>query len=108
MASRMARWFNELVEVYRKEAHEDWEAEPYLLNGTIKCFIQPITGRMATVRGKVSDGAAYRLFCPIGSDVDIGDRIIDSNKVQYIVLFVPPDSGISGVKDHLEIDLEVE
>lgn len=107
MTSRMQRWFTGSFEVYKKETHENWSAEPYVLSSTIKGFLQPVSGAMTTARGKVSEGATHKLYCPADSDVAINDRIIDADGTQYIAMFVQ-SNGVASIGDHQEIDMVAE
>ena len=105
--SGISRWFNQTFQVSRKTTSDSFGIEGWSDVGVIMGFIQPVAGGLATTRGKVSAQNSYRLYCPADSDVDAGDRVTDVYGRNMIAMFVQ-SQGISGVEDHMEIDLEDE
>ena len=101
------RWFNQSFELSKRNYSDTFASEPFIPFGTIKGMLQPIAGRLSTRSGKESGEAAFMLYTPIESDVSAGDRITDAYGRVFIAQFVQ-EEGISGMKDHQEITLELE
>lgn len=101
------RWFQERFNLAKRNYSDSFDSEPFIPFGTIKGLLQPITGRLATRSGKESGEAAYMLYTPLSSDVSAGDRITTQDGRVFIAQFVQQE-GISGMKDHQEVTLELE
>jgi len=48
------------------------------------------------------------MFCEANSNVIMGDKIVDVYSRTYVVTSAPRDRGISGIKDHMEIEMELQ
>lgn len=101
------RWFNQLFHLSKRNYSDSFASEPFIPFGTIKGMLQPITGRLAAKSGKEVGEASYMLYTPVDSDISVGDRITDSDGRVFIAQFIQPE-GISGVRDHQEVTLELE
>jgi hypothetical protein len=106
--SRMGVWFSEEVHVYRRKKSTEWVAAGYELAGKVKCLVQPASGGMATTNGAVMPNASYTLFAEADSDIILGDKIVDVYGRTYVVTSVPKDRGISGIRDHMEVAMELQ
>lgn len=106
--SRMSVWFTETVHVYRRKKSTEWVAADYEKVANVKCMIQPAAGSMGTTNGAVMPNASYTMFCEANSNVIMGDKIIDVYSRTYVVTSAPRDRGISGIKDHMEVEMELQ
>ena len=105
MASRMDHWLQDDFSVFRRVDSDTWESEPFDPVGTIKGFLQPTGGGMSYQSGKEATISSARLYAVVGSDVKAGDRVVDENSITWVVTFAQVQ-GISGIHDHMELDLE--
>ena len=101
------RWFNQIFDLAKRNYSDSFATEPFIPFGTVKGMLQPITGRLASRSGKESGEASYMLYTPSDADISVGDRITARDGRVFIAQFVQPE-GISGVRDHQEITLELE
>lgn len=106
MASKMAMWFRDSFNVTRKNYTDTFGAEPFAAEGTIKGFMQPITGRLSQRLGKDAAEASHLLYCDTNAGIDVGDRITDTQNRVWIAQFVQVE-GIAGIGDHQEIAVEL-
>lgn len=106
--SRMAVWFKETVQVYRRASNTAWVAASYESVGEVKCFIQPGSGAMGTTSGAVMPNATYTLYCPHDAPIRMGDKIIDVYGRSFTVTSAPLDRGVAGIKDHMEVLMELQ
>ncbi|RLD18378.1 MAG: hypothetical protein DRI69_10375 [Bacteroidetes bacterium] len=101
-----ASWFNEVYSLEKKSYSDVFGAEPFIPAGTIRGFMQPITGRLSNTSGKLASEAAYMLYTPLSSDVGAGDKITGRDGRVWIAQFVQSE-GIAGTNDHQEVTVEL-
>ena len=99
-------YYNEVYTLAKKSYSDLFDAEPFIPQGTIRGFMQPITGRLSNASGKLASEAAYMFYTPISSKVEAGDRITGRDGRAWSAQFVQGE-GISGMGDHQEITVEL-
>ncbi len=102
----ISRWYNEVFSVMRKDYSNLFEAEPFVYAGTIRGFLQPITGRLSTLSEKAKGESTYMLYTPIDSVIEPGDRVVGQDGRAWIAQF-SQGVGISATGDHQEIPVEL-
>ena len=100
------KWFTHEFTVTRKTYSDTFASEPFVNVGTIKGFIQPLSGSLSQRSGKESAEVSYLLYTFVDSEVQTGDRIVDSKGRTWIANFVQ-EEGISAIQDHQEIPVEL-
>ncbi|RLD22221.1 MAG: hypothetical protein DRI69_01915 [Bacteroidetes bacterium] len=99
-------WFNDVYSLEKKSYSDLFGTEPFIPSGTIRGFMQPITGRLSNASGKTAGEAAYMLYTPLSSNVEPGDKITGRDGRAWIAQFVQSE-GIAGTKDHQEVTVEL-
>jgi hypothetical protein len=104
----MGVWFSETVHIYRRKKSTEWVAANYEKVADVKCLVQPAGGAMGTTSGAIMPNASYTLFCEADADIIIGDKVVDVYGRTYVVTSAPRDRGIAGIKDHMEVLMELQ
>jgi len=99
-------YYNEVYTLAKKSYSDLFDAEPFIPQGTISGFLQPITGRLSNASGKLAGESAATFYTPISSKVEAGDRITGRDGRAWSAQFVQGE-GISGTGDHQEIAVEL-
>ncbi len=103
--SIISRWFTQEIKVSRRDPSPNWQTESVTLIGTIKGFVQPISGTLRTDLGRVAPNATHRLYCPFDDNLLMGDLLEDEAGQPFVVLWIQV-GGIAGTGDHMEALLE--
>jgi len=99
-------YYNEVYTLDKKSYSDLFGDEPFISQGTIRGFLQAITGRLSNASGKLAGEAAYMFYTPLSSAVEAGDRITGRDGRAWVAQFVQ-GKGISGTGDHQEITVEL-
>jgi len=105
--SGITRYFQQSFQVARKQTSDSFGTESWSDSWTIKGYVQPVAGALQTTRGKVSYQGTHVLYCPWDADIKAGDRVTDVYGHQMIAMYAQV-SGVAGMKQHMEVDLEDE
>jgi hypothetical protein len=99
--------FYEDINVY-EDRETDWDNPPtnddgnLVLKGTIKGFLQTRNGSRPFNNQSLMPLSTHILYTDLGYDIIAGDYIEYLDEY-YIIEYIPPLNGISGVFDHQEI-----
>jgi len=105
--SAISRYFKSEFQVSRKQPSSSFGSESWSEPWTIKGYVQPVAGALQTTRGKVSYQGTHVLYCAWDTVILAGDRVTDAYGRVMIAMYVQV-SGIAGLKQHMEVDLEDE
>ena len=97
--------FRELFYVERKADSDTWGAEAFGSETFFRGFMEPTAGALGTTRGKASGNSTHKIYAPSDTDIQAGDKVVNSSGVEFIVLWTQ-SKGITGRFDHMEIDVE--
>jgi len=99
--------FYSTLKVY-EDVNTDFENPPgdddLTLKGQIVGFVQLRGGSRDSGNQSLMSLSTHILYCPIGTQITPGDYVL-SGELYFLVEYVPPESGISGMYDHLECGL---
>jgi len=99
-------YYNEVYTLEKKSYSDLFDAEPFIPQGTIRGFLQPVTGRLSNASGKLAGESASTFYTPISSGMDAGDRITGRDGRVWSAQFVQGE-GIAGQGDHQEVTVEL-
>ena len=97
------------LEVY-SDQEIDWDNPPTDDNGTLakkadlRGFVQTRAGSRSFQNQALAPNSTHILYCPLDADLIEGDYILFLEEY-YLIEYIPPKNGISGVYDHLECAL---
>ena len=97
--------FRELFYIERKATTDTWGSEAFSRETYFRGFMKPTGGALGTTRGKVSGNSTNKIYAPSDTDIQAGDKVVNSRGVGFIVLWTQ-SKGITGRFDHIEVDVE--
>lgn len=76
----------------------------YVATGTIDCHLQRADDRNGAIDAQLY-GATHRLWCDVSVDIKDGDKVFDSDGVEYLVVAVRVDGVDWAINQHKEVIL---
>ena len=98
-------------EIYQEGDGRDYSSPPsdddLSLKGQVEGFLQGRAGGFPSANQAKTALSTHVFYCELGADVAEGDYILHGSKY-YLVDYVPPEDGVSGVEHHLELAVTLQ